>query len=64
MDMSNQMEILREKLEKYITESGIKQKFIASKINVDTSVLCRFLKGERSMHIQNLNELEKFLVDK
>lgn len=59
----NKQEIVRQDLNTYIEASGIKAKFICEKVldNLDTSVLCRFRKGERDLFEDTLSKLEKYL---
>jgi hypothetical protein len=56
-----EQEVLRAKLNTYIFESGIKAKFIAQRINVDESILCRFRKGLKDLYPENLKSLKQYL---
>lgn len=56
-----EQEILRVRLNDYITRSGIKAKFVANKIGVQESVLCHFRKGLKDLYPENLKALKQLL---
>lgn len=52
---------VREQLEKYAVEKGIKYKFIAAQIGVSESMLCHFRKGRKELGQTKLNMLYDWL---
>lgn len=61
--MNKQQEI-RQMLNTYIAETGVKAKFIADKLGVHESVISVFRKGKRDLYPETLNAIENFLCVK
>lgn len=61
--MEKQKEV-RELLNKIIDEQGIKQKFIAEKVGLDTAVLSKYKVGKIELWESSLEILENWLKDK
>lgn len=58
------MELLRERLKKFLSNEGVSQKFIASKTNINPSNLSKFKNNKDDLGICDRNSLEKFLAEK
>lgn len=52
---------MRDKLKLYLEENGIKQKHIAEKLGISTSLLCRYLKGTRNLSIKKEEMLKEII---
>jgi len=60
--MKNQDEI-RDKLNEYIKNNGIKAKYISQKINAHDYEICRFRSGKMNLNEDSIKLLEKYLKD-
>lgn len=52
---------LRQSLNKYLEEQGCKAKFIANKIEISETSICRFRSGELNLTKSYLDKLNNFL---
>jgi len=57
-------ERLRENINQFITNEGIKARYICETLNIDESIFCRWRKGQKSLSSNTLNDLIKFLQNK
>jgi len=56
-------EVIREDLKKYLKENGIKNKFIAQKIQLSTAMISYFLNGKKGLSSNYLNKISDIIYD-
>lgn len=54
-------EIVRQKLEKYINDNGVKNRHIAMQIGVSDTLVSYFLKGKQNLSLEKIDILQKYL---
>lgn len=52
---------LREQLQEYVQEKGIKYKYIAKQINISESMLSHWRAGRKNLSESNLKQLEQII---
>lgn len=55
------IEEVRNRLNEYITNNGIKAKYIADMFSIDVTVFSRFRSGKRRLNMEQLEQLWEFL---
>lgn len=56
-------EVIREDLKKYLKENGIKNKFIAEKIDISTAMISYFLNGKKRLSSKYLKKISNIIYD-
>lgn len=57
-------ELIRQKLNEFIADEGIRANFIAQKVNIHVSVFSRFRKNKLDLYPEQLDAIEIFLNSK
>ncbi len=57
-------ERLREKINQFIINEGIKARYICETLNIDESIFCKWRKGQKSLSSNTLNDIGQFLQNK
>lgn len=57
-------EIIRERLNQYISKNGIKAKYIAKQINVPDYMICRFRSNKINLNESSIESLDEYLHNK
>jgi hypothetical protein len=55
---------LRESLESYIKETGVKVRFLSKKVNICETIICHFRKGRMQLPDHQFNSLLNYLIGK
>lgn len=55
---------LREKTNSYITENGVKSKFISNRLGIDVAFFCRWKKGLKLLNDEHYQALNDYLHSK
>ena len=61
--MLNKSDLLRESLNLYIQNKGVKQVWISKQIGLDATALCRYLKNKLILNSTTLKQIEQFLIN-
>ncbi len=54
-------DVLRMRFLKYLGETGVKQNFVAEKVNLPVSVLSRFKTYQKDLSVSSYDTLDKYL---
>lgn len=54
-------EVIREDLKKYLKENGIKNKFIAEKIEISTAMISYFINGRKNLSSTYIKKIEDII---
>lgn len=55
---------LRESLESYLKDSGVKVRFLSKKVNICETIICHFRKGRMQLPDKQYNSLLSYLIEK
>ncbi|WP_019850647.1 helix-turn-helix transcriptional regulator [Desulfitobacterium sp. PCE1] len=60
----NKQEEIRERLERYIRDLGVSQKFICNQLNMHQPVLSSYKRGKIDLSLDQLSALERYLNER